>query len=192
MSEKDLIPRVIGYNIPRPKTEELYHQFMLSHFKPFSITNKLVKDHDSFQSTFSTYSFNKFHLQIINNWEEIHLCEDMRDAERLKKQDSSLQESQTSSTIFDNAQYEENDATNVQISDTIESFKANQEIISIHESGFFTCEKKSYQEQENDIFLCTDKKKINEWTNQLKHLEKSALSARRNSINMGEQTQTKI
>ncbi len=85
MSEKDLIPRVIGYNIPRPKTEELYHQFMLSHFKPFSITNKLVKDHDSFQSTFSTYSFNKFHLQIINNWEEIHLCEDMRDAERLKK-----------------------------------------------------------------------------------------------------------
>ncbi len=162
---------------------------MLAHFKPFSITNRLVEDHNTFLSTFESYNFSKFHLQIMNNWEEIHLCEDTRDAERLKRQDSSLQEQIFSSAIFDEAQDQEMETTHVMLSDTLQSFQSQQDMLSIDESGFFSSEK-IHTEDEKDIFIETDKHKIDKWTRQLKDIEKMALGAKRNSLNMAQQAQS--
>ncbi len=114
------------------------------------------------------------------------MCEDSRDAERLKKQDSSLQETEVSTNVYNEAQYDDENVTDITGSNALESFHSMQDILAIDESGFFTCNTIN-TEQEKDIFLQSDKKKFNEWSKQLKDIEKMVLSAKRNSVDMAEQ-----
>ncbi len=71
--EKELLPRIIGYNVPRSSVVDLYQRFMLAHFKPFSVSNRLIVDGEDFISTFSAYDFNNYHKQLMNNWKK-YIC----------------------------------------------------------------------------------------------------------------------
>ncbi|KAH7904305.1 hypothetical protein BJ138DRAFT_1019309, partial [Hygrophoropsis aurantiaca] len=76
---RHLVPRVIGRSIPSPKNTEDYYPFMLGHFKPFSISDKLLGTNDTFDSLFHAYKFDQQSLSIMRNWDAIHECEDARD-----------------------------------------------------------------------------------------------------------------
>lgn len=78
------IPRVIGCNIPRPSSE-MYQLFMLSHFKPFGVSNPLITTEKSVGCIFSQHIFDTESKTIMANWEAMHECEDERDAERIRK-----------------------------------------------------------------------------------------------------------
>jgi hypothetical protein len=58
---------------------------MLAHFKPFSATNPLIKEGETFTKVFRHYPLSCQSKEIINNWEALNESEDARDAERLKK-----------------------------------------------------------------------------------------------------------
>lgn len=79
----ELVPRVIGTRIPRKHSDE-YKLFCLCHFKPFSVRIPLVSI--SVDDDFNSYSFSTFSTSVMNNWEEVHECEDQRDAKRIRKQ----------------------------------------------------------------------------------------------------------
>ena len=58
---------------------------MVAHFKPFSLTNALLKPTETFKDFFQSYYFNNFSKQVMLSWEAIHEYQDARDAEHIKK-----------------------------------------------------------------------------------------------------------
>ena len=80
------VPRVIGCSIPQPSSKKLYAEFMLAHFKPFSVEMPLVNVGETLESTYHNYCFDSFSCDIIANWEAVHECEDEWNAERICKQ----------------------------------------------------------------------------------------------------------
>ena len=75
-----LVPRVMGMSIPR-KSDKGYRMFALAHFIPFDIDDPLLKPGQTVDDVFEDARFTDRHLQILNNWEAIHECQDERDAE---------------------------------------------------------------------------------------------------------------
>lgn len=94
----ELVPRIVGCKIPRKSSND-YKLFCLSHFKPFSVRLPLLIA--DVEETFCSFVFPSFALCIMDNWEEIHECQDERDAERLRKQ-ASLMKSCDSLTVPSN------------------------------------------------------------------------------------------
>jgi hypothetical protein len=88
-----LVPLIIGLTIPRI-VASTYKIFVLSHFKPFHNDTPLILPYETIDSVYSSYKFTVAEQKIMNNWEEIHECEDERDAERLRKRKALTQESQ--------------------------------------------------------------------------------------------------
>ena len=82
----------MGMSIPR-KSDKGYQIFALAHFIPFDIDNPLLKPGEPVDSVFENVKFSDRHLQILNNWEAIHECQDERDAERLRKRAEQSRES---------------------------------------------------------------------------------------------------
>jgi hypothetical protein len=84
--EKDIVnyivPHVVGMSIPR-ETSAAWPLFVLSHFKPFGISNPLVLPEDTPNTIFDTYNFSCNALTIMKNWNAIYECEDEHDAECL-------------------------------------------------------------------------------------------------------------
>lgn len=91
----ECIPRIIGTKIPRMHdNDDTYAFFMLCHFIPFSIQRPLNvtggfwecyqramgQDDAADQPKFSAHT-----KEIMRNWDEIHECEDVRDADHLCK-----------------------------------------------------------------------------------------------------------
>ena len=87
-----LIPRVVGMSIPR-KSDKIYHVFALAHFMPFDIDNPLIHPGQTAMEVFNSGEFSHRHLQILDNWEAIHECQDERDAERMRKRTEQARES---------------------------------------------------------------------------------------------------
>ena len=87
-----LVPRVVGMSIPRA-SDKGYRMFALAHFIPFDIDNPLLKPGQSTDNIFDTVQFTDRHLEILNNWEAIHECQDERDAERIRKRAEKSRES---------------------------------------------------------------------------------------------------
>ena len=87
-----LIPRVVGMSIPR-KSAVSYHMFALIHFIPFDIENPLLRPGQTATDVFNSSEFSPGHLQILDNWEAIHECQDERDAERMRKRTEQARES---------------------------------------------------------------------------------------------------
>jgi hypothetical protein len=96
----ELIPRVIGHKIPRrQEDDDDYALFMLAHFMPFSFSHPLnlevglwatfqhgmsVKDTDTLPKWLR---FSQRAKRVMQNWDEIHECEDAAEEERrLKRQ----------------------------------------------------------------------------------------------------------
>jgi Helitron helicase-like domain at N-terminus/PIF1-like helicase len=77
-----LAPRVIGMTVPRKQRSD-YHIFMLAHFKPFSASNPLISPFRSYKEVCESFEFSEFSKRIMKNWEDVHECEDERDAERI-------------------------------------------------------------------------------------------------------------
>jgi len=77
-----LVPRVVGMSISR-ETSAAWPLFVLSHFKPFGISNPLVPLGDTPNTIFDTYNFSCNALTIIKNWNAIYECKDEHDAEHL-------------------------------------------------------------------------------------------------------------
>jgi hypothetical protein len=82
---KQLIPRVVGSNVPRKDTGRRWMLFTLAHFKPFHESSSLIDDGLTLEETYDAYQFSQQSLSTMKNWEETHDCEDERDAERLRK-----------------------------------------------------------------------------------------------------------
>jgi len=58
---------------------------MLAHFKPFSYVNPCINNCKTMEETYLKYCFDPFSCEIMANWEAVHECEDVRDAERINK-----------------------------------------------------------------------------------------------------------
>ena len=87
-----LVPRVMGMSIPR-KSDKVYRIFALAHFIPFDIDTPLLRPGQTADDIFEGTGFTERHLQILNNWEAIHECQDERDAERMRKRAEKSRES---------------------------------------------------------------------------------------------------
>ena len=79
--EVEYIPRVIGCSIPRPNAGLSYVIFALAHFKPFSASNPLVPDGESFETVFKNYRLTDSAQTTIRNWDATNESKDARDAE---------------------------------------------------------------------------------------------------------------
>lgn len=87
-----LIPRIVGCSVPR-KNDVRYSLFMLAHFKPWGKSMLIGIEGSNALSLFTETSFSSSSLEIMKNWEAIHECEDERDAERIRKQNSKMKAS---------------------------------------------------------------------------------------------------
>ena len=70
-----LVPRVVGMSIPR-KSDKVYHMFALVHFVPFSVDTPLLCPGQTAMEAFDSSELSPTHLQILDNWEAIHECQD--------------------------------------------------------------------------------------------------------------------
>jgi len=92
------IPRIIGAKIPRKhQNDDVYAFFMLCHFVPFSAKSPLdlgggiweCYERAMTENNSRVYPrFSARAKEIMRNWDEIHECEDVRDADRLRKRQS--------------------------------------------------------------------------------------------------------
>ena len=87
-----LVPRVVGMSIPR-KSDKAYHMFALAHFTPFDIENPLLSPGQNATEAFNPNGFSSRHVQILDNWEAIHECQDEQDAEQMRKRTEQARES---------------------------------------------------------------------------------------------------
>ena len=71
-------PRVIGCSIPCPNMGTTFAIFVLTHFKPFSITDPLLPKGETFDCLLKKYKFSDTARHVINNWDAINECEDAR------------------------------------------------------------------------------------------------------------------
>ncbi|KAJ3559531.1 hypothetical protein NP233_g11239 [Leucocoprinus birnbaumii] len=89
------IPRVSGMTVPRQSNQREWALFALAHFRPFNDVHRLIEGaltNEAVINAFTEFTFQDQHQQILQNWEDVHECEDEREAERLKKQSQQLSE----------------------------------------------------------------------------------------------------
>jgi len=79
-------------SIPR-KSDKGYQIFALAHFIPFDVENSLLRPGQTVGDIFDDACFTGEHLQVLNNWEAIHECQDERDVERMHKRAEKSRES---------------------------------------------------------------------------------------------------
>jgi hypothetical protein len=111
-----LVPRAVGMSIPR-KSDKIYDMFALAHFVPFDIDHPLLHPGQTATEVFNSNEISSRHLQILDNWEAIHECQDERDAERIRKRTEQARESRAMTRALHGSIEEENetevDATKV-------------------------------------------------------------------------------
>ena len=90
---KQFVPRIIGSNIPRKHSDKQWMIFTLAHFKPFDHCHPLIDRESSIEETYRSFSFSQRSQTIMQNWEDIHECEDERDKERMRKRSAITAES---------------------------------------------------------------------------------------------------
>jgi len=88
---KDVVPRAVGCSIPRRQQDDSYFaMFMMAHFHPFSCRNPIQLSGQSVVDLFDSLDLSPRSRNVIRNWDAIHECEDQRDAERLRKQQTKI------------------------------------------------------------------------------------------------------
>ena len=85
-----VIPRLVGASVPKPTHSGTYEMFILCHLKPFSTRCPLFEQGQTLASAWQAFTPTLYAQKIIDSWIEIHDCEDVWDAERLKRRESAL------------------------------------------------------------------------------------------------------
>lgn len=99
---REIVPLAIGCSIPRcTKDSSWYMIFMLAHFIPFSANNPLDVQQETLAAYFEVAPFSDRSRFVMRNWDAIHECEDERDSERLRKQQSKINKSKNSAHLYD-------------------------------------------------------------------------------------------
>lgn len=107
--ELPIVPRMIGSTVPRIGSSA-YPLFALAHHKPFSIRSPLIGPGSSPEGTFESTDFAETAVTVMKNWESLHECEDERDRERIRKQQTLFKESQALTRSIHGV-FEENERT---------------------------------------------------------------------------------
>lgn len=151
---KVLIPRIIGCAIPRSTSYNEYCIFMLSHFKPWSISKPIISNDSNFVNTFESYSFSQRAMDIMKNWDAIHECEDACDAEHLRKRGTATRESQTLTQslkgIFPDDDDDDDDSISININTSNmakKEFDAMQFVLKLKQSEWFSKPSNMYLSQ---------------------------------------------
>ena len=190
-----LVPRVVGMSIPR-ESDKGYCVFALAHFIPFDIDNPLLHAGQTAADTFESSEFSPKHLQILNNWEAIHECQDERDAERIRKRTEQARESRAMTRALHGA-VEGGDATEVDVTNPknqkTRDVQAELLINSMRECCWI---KSDTQTRECHVFREGEPSwpeptpsQLKIWSASIKHQENEMMVRRRNSENVAEQTE---
>ena len=137
-----LLPRIVGCSIPR-KNDKRYPLFCLIHFKPFGVNTPICNDGLSPEITYNNYIFTEDSMRIINNWDAIHECEDERDAERIRKQNTRMKESTAlkSSLYFNTEENIDDDENDVLLQpeevNTKADIDAKKAVLDLNYAGWF-------------------------------------------------------
>lgn len=130
-----LVPRVIGCSIPRAHADS-YPLFMLSHFKPWSISKPLLNGLSP-QEAFEQFDFLPQHSRIMQNWEDLYECQDERDAEQLRKQETAAKASSALTKSLFNS-------VSDQWIETAEDFPSQRVSMRQEAQAFFTLQQLHY------------------------------------------------
>ena len=94
---QEIVPLVIGSSIPRCRKDSTWYMiFMLAHFVPFSASNPLNLQHQTLAAYFESVPFSDRSCFVMKNWDAVHECEDERNSEHLRKQQSKINKSKNS------------------------------------------------------------------------------------------------
>ncbi len=196
------IPRVIGTKIPRKNNILEYSIFMISHFKPFSARTSILES-ASFIDEYRSYTFHQHALKIMANWEEIHECEDAREAERLKKRDKTTRESRmllkSVSELLNDEDYAE--MSGVDQFKSMKDVKLQQVIERLKASGWLddNVDNNGY----SDLYITNTVRRmythisvmnikmlqVKQWQKDIKSMERMLISSRQNALNVTSQVQ---
>jgi hypothetical protein len=183
-------PRVVGMQIPRQQHQE-YQLFMLAHFKPFSITSPIKLPDQSYPDAFIDFQFPSFAQQIMRNWEDVHECEDERDADRIrKKQNSAFVNAELNARLaaYEGATMEDEDSGPIVDlnSSSLHSNTAMWEMVQdLQSAGWLASEAASSQPQSVASFVnYPSTAKAKEWQKEMKDQEENMRRERMNRSNV--------
>jgi len=188
-----LVPRVVGMSIPR-KSDKGYCVFALAHFIPFDIDNLLLRAGQTATDTFESSEFSPKHLQILDNWEAIHECQDERDAERIRKRTEQARESRAMTRALHGA-VEGGDVTEVDVTKTgnqkTRDVQAELLVNVMRECGWIKSDTQPHRSRdfEEGELSCPEPtpSQLKKWAASIKHQENETMARRRNSGNVAEQ-----
>jgi hypothetical protein len=189
-------PRVVGMKIPRPQ-DRSHPIFMLAHFKPFSLSNPLIEPGVSFSTLFKSYQFAALARRIMKNWEDIHECEDERDADRLRRKQREGKVNEEMKKRVDNITQEEDGGPVIPTDLPAPSKESNRrmlESVSLLKGGGWLnivhhCTSNSSEYSTLSIpQSIPDMARIKLWREELRKQEKAIKTARMNAGNVLSQT----
>jgi len=177
----EIVPRVVGYTIPRKTAVEIYSKFVLSHFKPFSHSVPLLGVGETYNEMLETYASSERSISVMENWDAIHECEDERDAERLRKRSAATKAAaaMTSSIIKSLNTSEEGvvDDSSLYVNMSSSEIKFHTCILEFEQTGWFHSASQSHGElhhhdMSSSATMATTKN-INTWSCIMKVLIRS-------------------
>lgn len=95
-----MVPRILGTKIPRQSAGDSYYTFMLAHFFPWNGVERVMDRETTYETAFKSMEPLSRHREIIDNWEAMYECEDARERERRKQQDSVKRESKLMNNLI--------------------------------------------------------------------------------------------
>ena len=190
-----LVPRVVGMSIPC-KSDKVYHVFALGHFTPFSIDSPLLRPGQMATEVFNSTESSPRHLQILDNWEEIHECQDERDAERMQKRTEQARESRAMTRAL-HGSFEEGNETEIDVARVTNrkawDFRAELLVDVMRQCCWIPSEKLECIQgvvTENE-FQCPEPTapQLKAWMTSVKQQENKMIARRRNAGNVADQVE---
>ncbi|KAF5362237.1 hypothetical protein D9756_001995 [Leucocoprinus leucothites] len=194
----ELIPCVVGMSIPR-ETHANWPLFALAHFKPFSLSNLLIPPNSSINNEYKTFQFSSMAKNVMKNWNAIHECEDQRDADRLRKRETLMKESQV---MIRAVAFQDDDIINLENWTTANNtkheadFKMWNTVVVLTQAQWFKpsitqvnqkvpCSSGKHQDEQLSIQtdLVFSHKLLQEWKAEIKYEEKRLAEKQKNALN---------
>ena len=192
-----LVPRVMGMSIPR-KSDKGYRMFTLAHFIPFDIDDPLLKPGQTVDDVFEDARFTDRHLQILNNWEAIHECQDERDAERMRRHVEQSRESRVMTRALHGsieAEYETEIGLEGRKQGSARDLRGEAIVDLMRQCHWIQMNGQPQTQDETRNTSVTDGfaypeptvSQLKEWTSLIKQQEKTMMVRHRNANDVGEQ-----
>ena len=185
-------------SIPRV-SDKGYQMFALAHFIPFDVDRPLLQPGQTADDVFKSAQFSDRHLQILDNWESIHECQDERDAERMRKRAEMSRESRAMTRAL-HGSIEAEQGIDIDIASTRgkKSRDAQAELLVglMQQCGWIRNDRlrvdiETYSTPPTDNFEypAPTRSQLKEWTLSIKQQENMMMARRRNASNVGEQAE---